>query len=86
MGLHAAIGILVADRHRNATGAGSLIRLALSDVAFAMVGNLGRLAQARLGPRLGSAARPTRRTATISTARSGAISRPATAAASWWWR
>ena len=38
MGLHAAIGILAAERLRNATGAGSLVRLALSDVAFAMVG------------------------------------------------
>jgi 2-methylfumaryl-CoA isomerase len=49
MGLHAAIGILAAERHRNTTGMGSLVRLALSDVAFAMVGNLGRIAQAQVG-------------------------------------
>ena len=45
----AAVGILAAERHRACTGAGSLVRLALSDVAFAMTANLGRLAQAELG-------------------------------------
>ena len=49
MGTLAAVGVLAADRHRRLTGVGSLVRLALSDVAFAMVGNLGRLAQAELG-------------------------------------
>jgi 2-methylfumaryl-CoA isomerase len=48
MGTLAAFGILAAERHRSITGAGQLVRLALSDVAFSMVGNLGRLAQARL--------------------------------------
>ena len=48
MGNLAAVGILAAERHRTRTGAGSLVRLALSDVAFAMAGNLGRLAQAEL--------------------------------------
>lgn len=48
MGEMAAVGILAADRHRSRTGAGSLVRLALSDVAFAMVANLGRLAQAEM--------------------------------------
>jgi 2-methylfumaryl-CoA isomerase len=49
MGTMAAVGLLAADRHRGLTGEGSLVRLALSDVAFAMVANLGRLAQAELG-------------------------------------
>ena len=34
---------------RAQTGEGQLIQLALSDVAFAMVGNLGRIAEAQLG-------------------------------------
>lgn len=48
-GLHAAIGLLAAERHRARTGEGSLVRLALSDVAFALVADLGRLAQGELG-------------------------------------
>ncbi|MBF6621342.1 MAG: CoA transferase [Patulibacter sp.] len=49
MGTLAAVGLLAAERHRARTGEGSLVRLALSDVAFAMVGNLGRIAEAQLG-------------------------------------
>jgi 2-methylfumaryl-CoA isomerase len=49
LGELAAVGLLAADRWRDKTGEGQQVRLALSDVAFAMVGNLGRLAQARLG-------------------------------------
>lgn len=45
----AAIGLLAAERWRARTGEGQLIRLSLSDVAFAMVGNLGRIAEAQLG-------------------------------------
>jgi 2-methylfumaryl-CoA isomerase len=45
----AATGLLAADRHRTLTGEGQLIRVALSDVAFATVGNLGRIAEAQLG-------------------------------------
>ncbi len=48
MGGLAVTGILAAERHRSRTGEGQLIRLALSDVAFAMVGNLGRIAEAQL--------------------------------------
>ena len=48
MGGLATTGLLAADRHRAATGRGQLIRLALSDVAFATVGNLGRIAEATL--------------------------------------
>lgn len=47
LGSLAAFGLLAAERHRTQTGEGRLIRMALSDVAFAMVGNLGRLAQAQ---------------------------------------
>jgi 2-methylfumaryl-CoA isomerase len=45
----AAIGLLAAERWRARTGEGQQIRLSLSDVAFAMVGNLGRIAEAQLG-------------------------------------
>jgi len=49
LGTLTSTGMLAAERHRRATGEGQLIRLSLSDVAFAMVGNLGRIAEARLG-------------------------------------
>ncbi len=49
MGTLAAVGMLAAERHRTRTGEGQLVRLSLSDVAFAMVGNLGRIAEATLG-------------------------------------
>jgi 2-methylfumaryl-CoA isomerase len=45
----AALGLLAAERWRTRTGEGQQIRLSLSDVAFAMVGNLGRIAEAQLG-------------------------------------
>jgi 2-methylfumaryl-CoA isomerase len=51
MGTLASTGLLAAERHRTRTGEGTLVKLALSDVAFAMVGNLGRIAQAKLGGR-----------------------------------
>ncbi len=44
-GMTAATAILAADRHRGLQGAGQLIRIALSDVAFAVVGDLGYLAE-----------------------------------------
>ncbi len=49
MGGLAATGLLAAERRRTRTGEGQLMRLALSDVAFATVGNLGRIAEAQLG-------------------------------------
>ena len=49
MGTLAAVGLLAAERHRDRSGEGQLVSLALSDVAFAMVGNLGRIAEAQLG-------------------------------------
>jgi len=47
----AATGLLAAERWRARTGEGQQVRLSLSDVAFAMVGNLGRIAEAQLGGR-----------------------------------
>jgi 2-methylfumaryl-CoA isomerase len=51
MGGLAATGLLAADRHRARTGEGQLVKVALSDVAFAMVGHLGRVGGATLGSR-----------------------------------
>jgi 2-methylfumaryl-CoA isomerase len=47
-GLYAALGILVAERHRRLTGEGQLIELSLSDVALAITGQLGLIAEATL--------------------------------------
>jgi 2-methylfumaryl-CoA isomerase len=49
LGTLTTVGLLAAERHRRLTGQGHLIRLSLSDVAFAAVGNLGRIAEAQLG-------------------------------------
>jgi 2-methylfumaryl-CoA isomerase len=51
MGELAAVGLLAADRHRERHGEGQLVEVALSDVAFAVVGHLGRVAQAELHAR-----------------------------------
>ncbi len=40
-----AVGILAAERHRRLSGEGQLVRLALKDVALAMLGNFGMLAE-----------------------------------------
>jgi len=56
-GLYAAVGLLAAERRRARSGAGSQISLALADVAMAVAGNLGLLAEAQLGqdrPRIGN--------------------------------
>ena len=56
-GLYAAVGLLGAERHRTRTGEGAALSVALSDVALAVAGNLGFLAEAELGqrrPRLGN--------------------------------
>jgi 2-methylfumaryl-CoA isomerase len=47
-GTLAATGMLAAERHRRRTGEGQLVRVALSDVAFAMVGNLGKIAEVQI--------------------------------------
>ncbi len=44
-GMHAATGILAAERHRRLTGEGRHITLALADVAFATLGHLGHIAE-----------------------------------------
>lgn len=38
-------GLLAAERHRRRTGEGQLVKLALKDVAFAMLGHLGKIAE-----------------------------------------
>jgi 2-methylfumaryl-CoA isomerase len=48
-GLHAAVGLLAAERQRTRTGAGARIHLPLFDVALAVTGHLGLLAEAQLG-------------------------------------
>jgi 2-methylfumaryl-CoA isomerase len=48
MGALAVVGLLAALRHRDRTGEGQLVTIALSDVAFATVGNLGRIAEVEL--------------------------------------
>jgi 2-methylfumaryl-CoA isomerase len=50
-GLHAAIGILVAERVRSRTGKGQLITVSLADVAVATMGHLGFLADVVLNGR-----------------------------------
>ncbi|MGE0066522.1 MAG: CoA transferase, partial [Solirubrobacterales bacterium] len=51
MGTLAAVGLLAAERYRGRSGEGQQIGLSLSDVAFAMVGNLGRIAEVTLAAR-----------------------------------
>lgn len=57
-GQQAALGIVAAERHRNRTGDGQLITLALSDVAMSTAANLGHVAEAQIlgeqRPRLGN--------------------------------
>lgn len=58
-GLTAAVSLLAADRERRRSGKGCEIRLPLSDVAFAMLGNLGQVAEVQTSghdrPRYGNA-------------------------------
>jgi 2-methylfumaryl-CoA isomerase len=57
-GLYAAVGLLAAERRRARTGVGSAITLALADVALAVAGHLGFLAEAQVTgadrPRIGN--------------------------------
>jgi len=47
-GQMAVAGLLAAERHRRLTGEGQIVQIALSDVAFAMIGNLGKIAEAQV--------------------------------------
>jgi 2-methylfumaryl-CoA isomerase len=47
-GMTAALGLLAAERHRRLTGQGQFIKLPLADVALAMVGNLGYIAEVQV--------------------------------------
>jgi 2-methylfumaryl-CoA isomerase len=47
-GVTAALGILAAERQRRSTGRGQYIRLPLTDVALALVGHLGYLAEVQV--------------------------------------
>lgn len=56
-GLTLAVGLLAAERHRGRSGQGGHVTVSLADVAFAVVADLGYLAQAQLGearPALGN--------------------------------
>lgn len=44
-GQMSVVALLAAERHRRLTGAGQLVRLALKDVALAMLGHLGKIAE-----------------------------------------
>ena len=52
-GQMAATGLLAAERHRRKTGAGQHVTLALEDMALAVMGHLGFIAEAELGERRG---------------------------------
>lgn len=47
-GTMATTGLLAAERHRRLAGEGQKVTLALSDVAFAMVGHLGKIAEVQI--------------------------------------
>jgi 2-methylfumaryl-CoA isomerase len=57
-GTLAATGLLAAERQRRIEGIGQFVRLALADVAFAMVGHLGNIAEVQINhterPRYGN--------------------------------
>ncbi len=44
-GQMAVVGLLAAERHRRNTQKGQIVRIALTDVALAMIGNLGKIAE-----------------------------------------
>jgi 2-methylfumaryl-CoA isomerase len=57
-GLYAAVGILAAERHRRRTGQGRAITLPLADVALAVTGHLGFLAEGQLAGEQPPSGRP----------------------------
>jgi 2-methylfumaryl-CoA isomerase len=44
-GINLALALVAAERHRRLTGAGQAVRVSLADIAFAMAGNLGYIAE-----------------------------------------
>lgn len=58
-GQKAALGVVAAERHRRITGEGQHVRIALKDVAAAMLGNLGIIGEATINntdrPKYGNA-------------------------------
>lgn len=48
-GLHAALAVVSAERQRRLTGQGGQVTIALADIALAMAGHLGFLAEAQVG-------------------------------------
>ncbi len=47
-GINLSVAMLAAERHRRLTGEGQLVKISLSDIAFAMTGNLGYIQEAQL--------------------------------------
>ncbi|MBF0129524.1 MAG: CoA transferase [Alphaproteobacteria bacterium] len=47
-GINVALSVLAAERYRTRTGAGQLVKMALSDIAFSMVGNLGYIQEVQI--------------------------------------
>ncbi len=47
-GVNIALSVLAAERHRRLTGAGQYVKMSLTDIAFAMVGNLGYIQEAQI--------------------------------------
>ena len=49
-GVSLALSVLAAERYRRLNGRGQLVKVALADIAFAMVGHLGYIQEAQLNP------------------------------------
>ncbi|MBF0436618.1 MAG: CoA transferase [Magnetococcales bacterium] len=47
-GINLALAVLAAERHRRLTGEGQLVKIALSDIAFAMTANLGYVSEVQI--------------------------------------
>lgn len=47
-GINLALGLVAAERHRRLTGEGQAVRVGLADIAFAMAGNLGYIAEVQV--------------------------------------
>jgi 2-methylfumaryl-CoA isomerase len=48
-GINLALALVAAERHRRLTGVGQAVRVVLADIAFAMAGNLGYIAEVEIG-------------------------------------